>query len=389
METDTRSPRIAVVGAGPGGLTLARILHLHGIGAVVHERDRDRTARAQGGTLDLHRESGQRALREAGLEAAFLRAARREGQDLRLLDHTGTLLLQEDTPDDAPMDRPEIDRADLRDLLLDSLPAGTVRWGRTFRHATRRPEGGRRLHFEGGATDDCDLLVGADGAHSRARPLVTAARPAHLGSNTVESGISAADRSHPELSALVGRGNYWALGPGRSLAAQRQGGGRIRVFLSFHTPEDWLATCGVPFADRDAARHALTGLFADWAPQFRALIEACDEPFVPRPLTALPVGLTWPSVPGVTLLGDAAHLMPPVGLGANTAMLDAAELAREIAAAPDDLAGAVRRYETAMFERSAVAARESERITAMLMSEDGAARLVRFFRPDGEGTADA
>ncbi|WP_030275635.1 FAD-dependent oxidoreductase [Streptomyces sp. NRRL B-24484] len=110
---------------------------------------------------------------------------------------------------------------------------------------------------------------------------------------------------------------------------------------------------------------------------------------MPRPLSALPVGLTWPAVPGVTLLGDAAHLMPPVGLGANTAMLDAAELAREIAAAPDDLAGAVRRYETAMFERSAVAARESARIMAMLMSEDGAAGLLRFFRPDGGGTPDA
>src|SRR5215813_681867 len=124
---------IAIVGAGLGGLALARVLHVNGIEAVVYERESSRDARGQGGMLDIH--SGQRALREAGLIDKFFTIARREGQDLRLLEPDGTLLLQEDTPDDAPLARPEVDRADLRDLLLDSLPDDTMRWGHAFESA--------------------------------------------------------------------------------------------------------------------------------------------------------------------------------------------------------------------------------------------------------------
>ncbi|KPC63965.1 FAD-dependent oxidoreductase [Streptomyces chattanoogensis] len=375
------TPRIAIVGAGPGGLTLARVLHVHGIDAVVYERESSRTARPQGGMLDLHTDGGQRALQAAGLEAEFIAIARPEGQDMRLLDHTGTVLLQEDTPDDAPLDRPEVDRADLREVLLDSLPEGTVVWGKAFRTAVALPEGGHRLHFADGTTADCDLLVGADGARSRVRPLLTDARPHHIGNNLVECGIPDIDRTHPDLAAMVGRGNYWAYGPDRSLSAQRNGDGRVRIYLSFHhTPEDWLSTCGIPFEDPARARTALTDLFADWAPQFTALIQACDDTFVPRPITTLPVGLTWPATPGVTLLGDAAHLMPPAGQGANVAMVDGAELALALAAHPDDAAAALRAYESAMFERGAAAAEQSARILELFTSPRGAQAVLGFFQ---------
>lgn len=125
--------RIAIIGAGLSGLVLARVLHLHGIEAVVYERDGSRDARAQGGTLDLHVPTGQRALREAGLMRRFRAVARPEGQDLRLLEPDGTLLLEEVTAQDAPPERPEVDRADLRRLLLESVPADAVRWGHAYR----------------------------------------------------------------------------------------------------------------------------------------------------------------------------------------------------------------------------------------------------------------
>ncbi|SFW66380.1 FAD-dependent oxidoreductase [Amycolatopsis australiensis] len=366
---------IAIVGAGMGGLMLARTLHLHGLHAVVYEREPSRDARGQGGMLDIH--SGQQALREAGLFDRFLTIARREGQDMRLLEPDGTLLLQEDTPDDAPMLRPEVDRADLRALLLDSLPGGTVRWGHAYESAADGV-----LHFADGRSAPYDLLVGADGANSRVRALLTDARPEHLGQNAVEIGIPDIDRTHPELAAMVGRGNYWVLGDGKSLSAQRNGDGRVRIGLSFyHTGEDWFATSGIPFDDPAAARARLLELFAGWDARFTALIAACDDTIVPRSLTTLPVGLTWPSNPGVTLVGDAAHLMPAVGEGANQALLDGAVLGRALAAHPQDFATAVKEYETEMFERTGAAARMSARMQEMLMAPDAAERLLAFFQP--------
>jgi 2-polyprenyl-6-methoxyphenol hydroxylase-like FAD-dependent oxidoreductase len=366
---------IAIVGAGLGGLALARVLHVKGIDAVVYEREPSRGARGQGGMLDIH--SGQRALREAGLLDQFFAIARGEGQDMRLLEPDGTLLLQEDTPDDAPLARPEVDRADLRALLLDSLPGDVVRWGHAFASA-----GDGLVHFADGGSAPYDLLVGADGAQSRVRALLTDARPEHLGQNVVEVGIPDIDRTHPDLAAMVGRGNYWVLGDGKSLSAQRNGDGRVRIGLSFyHTGEDWLATSGIPFDDPAAARARLIELLAGWDPRFTALIAACDDVVVPRSLATLPIGLTWPSKPDVTLIGDAAHLMPPVGEGANMALLDGALLGLALAAHPDDFAAAVKEYESEMFERTGAAARMSAKMQELLMSPDAAQRLLAFFRP--------
>ncbi|MFB7470756.1 FAD-dependent oxidoreductase [Kitasatospora sp. NPDC056184] len=367
---------IAIVGAGLGGLLLARVLHVNGIDAVVYEREPERGARGQGGMLDLHSGTGQRALRTAGLIDGFHAIARGEGQDLRLLEPDGTLLLQEDTPDDAPLEQPEVDRADLRDLLLDSLPEHAVRWGHEFTSAAAG-----RLRFADGGGAGYDLLVGADGANSRVRALLTDARPAHTGQNVVELGIPDIDRAHPDLAAMVGRGNYWVLGDGQSLAAQRNGDGRVRVYLSFYrTDEDWFAASGIPFDDPAAARTRLIDLFAGWDPRFLALIAACEDTIVPRPITTLPVGLTWPSAPDVTLLGDAAHLMPPVGQGANMALLDGALLGLALAAHRDDVPAAVREYEREMAERTGAAARQSARIQEVLASPDAGRRMLAFFR---------
>ncbi|TDD87993.1 FAD-dependent monooxygenase [Actinomadura darangshiensis] len=368
---------IAIVGGGLGGLALARLLHMNDIDAVVYERESSRDARGQGGMLDLHAGTGQRALREAGLIDRFHAIARPEGQDLRLLEPDGTLLLQEDTPEDAPSLRPEVDRADLRNLLLDSLPEHVVRWGHAFEHAD---DG--LLHFTDGTTATYDLLVGADGADSRVRPLLTDARPAHTGQNAVELGIPDVDRTHPDLAAMVGRGNYWVLGDGQSLSAQRNGDGRVRVYLSFYnTAEDWFATSGIPSDDPAGARARLIDLFTGWSSQAIALIAACDDMVVPRSITTLPVGLTWPSTTGVTLLGDAAHLMPPVGQGANMALLDGVLLGLALAAHPDDFPAAVKEYEREMFDRTSAAGRQSARIQEILTSPDASQKMLAFFQP--------
>jgi 2-polyprenyl-6-methoxyphenol hydroxylase-like FAD-dependent oxidoreductase len=96
--------------------------------------------------------------------------------------------------------------------------------------------------------------------------------------------------------------------------------------------------------------------FDGWAPELTALITDSDTEPVVRLLCTLPVGHRWARAPGVTLIGDAAHLAPPNGEGANLAMLDGAELGRAIAAHPGDVEVALAEYEQAMFPRAAEAA---------------------------------
>ncbi|BCB83502.1 FAD-dependent oxidoreductase [Phytohabitans suffuscus] len=365
--------RIAIAGGGLGGLTLARILHRHGIGAVVYEREAGRSARSQGGMLDLHPESGQQALADAGLAGRFRSQARPEGEEHRILDPAGRTLVHHRPQPGTFSGRPEIDRGALRDLLLDSLPAGTVRWRHQLITATpRRAGGGFDLTFDGGHSAGCDILIGADGARSAVRSLLTDA-PLSYVVTLVELSISDADQRHPDLAELVGPGNLWCVGVNQILAAQRLGDGTVRVGISLRAADRHLDTY------RD--KRALLALFDGWAPHLTALIEAGDGPPTPRRIEAMPTGTRWAHQPGITLIGDAAHLMPPVGEGANQAMLDAAELAAELATNPTDPDSAIRTYEEAMFTRTHPIAEMSARVQAMMLSPTAADDIVRFFAP--------
>ncbi|GAA4984283.1 NAD(P)/FAD-dependent oxidoreductase [Kitasatospora paranensis] len=350
----SRDPRIAIVGAGPGGLTCARILQQHGRSVTVLEREASADARPQGGTLDLHADTGQAALRAAGLLDRFEALARPEGDEWRVLDFADAALLAHQGPG-ADGGRPEIDRGQLRGLLLDSLTAGTVRWDRAVTGVTPLADGTCRLHFRDGTTEDFDLVVGADGAWSRVRPALSQAVPRYTGVTFVETGFDHCDTRHPDLARLVGNGSMLAKGAGRSLVAQRNSNGHIRAYIALRAPEDWHVAAGVDLGDRRAVRTHLLTLFDDWDESLRSILRNSDSGFVNRSLFVLPTPHTWEHVPGVTLLGDAAHLMPPVGQGANLAMLDGADLARALVseAGVDD---AVRAYESIMLPRSTEAA---------------------------------
>ncbi|MFE2677862.1 FAD-dependent oxidoreductase [Streptomyces hygroscopicus] len=372
----TGERHIAIVGGGLGGLTLARVLHVHGIASTVYELDASPTARDQGGTLDLDAESGQRALLHAGLLEEFRLLSRPEGEELRVLGKDATVGLRIPPPEPGESDgRPEIDRRALRGLLLDSLPEGTVRWGHKVRSVATGATGRPTLTLTDGRTVEPDLLVGADGAWSRVRPLLSDADPVYSGLSMVDTVLHDVTTRHPAVAELVGQGSMFALADEKGLVAQRNGGDRIRVYGAAKVPEEWSRSGIVDPADPVATKKRLLDLFPDWDEGLRALIADCDGPIIPRPIHALPTGHRWDRVPGVTLLGDAAHLMSPfAGAGANLAMLDGAELALALAS-HDDLETALNAYETPMFPRAEAAAALS------------AEHLTGFFGPDGPRVA--
>jgi 2-polyprenyl-6-methoxyphenol hydroxylase-like FAD-dependent oxidoreductase len=367
---------IAVIGAGLGGLTLARVLHVNGIEAAVYELDASPTARDQGGMLDMHEESGQAALRAAGLFEEFRAKVHPGGEAMRILDKHGSV--RYDDSDDGGGGRPEINRNDLRRILLDSLPEGVIRWGAKATAARVLGDDRHEVSFADGSTVTTDLLVGADGAWSKVRQLVSPAVPACSGVSFVESDLREAATRHPATAELVGGGLMFALAEEKGFLTHLETDGTVHAYNALKAPADWLG--GIDFTDTDKAKAILLEQFAGWDPRLRALIADADGALVPRPIHALPVGHCWDRVPGVTLLGDAAHLMSPfAGEGANLAMLDGAELGVAVAAHPGDIETALAAYEETLFPRSEASAAESAENLAMCFSPDGAQRLVEQF----------
>ena len=367
---------IAIIGAGLGGLTLARVLHVHGIAATIYEAEASANARAQGGLLDIHEYNGQLALKAAGLFEKFLEIILAGAEAQRVLDKDGNVLLDE--PDKGNGGRPEVHRGDLRRILLDSLPADTIRWGHKLR-AVAPLDGGRyTLTFADGSTVTTDLLVGADGAWSRVRPLLSEAKPAYVGTSFIETYLFDSDTRYKASAETVGGCTLMAIAPGKGILAHREANGALHTYVAFNKPEDWIAR--IDFSDPVAALARVAEEFDGWAPELTALITDGETVPVPRPIHALPVEHRWARVPGVTLLGDAAHLTSPSGEGANLAMFDGAELGKAIAANPGDVEAALIAYEKDLFPRSASEAAEAEgMIPKVCLGPNAPQSLVDFF----------
>jgi 2-polyprenyl-6-methoxyphenol hydroxylase-like FAD-dependent oxidoreductase len=365
---------VTIVGAGLGGLMLARVLHVHGIAATVYEADASPDARRQGGMLDIHENDGQVALRAAGLFDQFLAIVHAGGQASRVLDAQGRVLRED--ADDGTGGRPEVPRGALRKLLLDSLPAGSVKWGRKLLAVAQLGGGVHELRFADGSVETTALLVGADGAWSKVRARLSMATPAYTGISYVETTLLDADVRHPASARLVGGGSLFAVAPGKGILAHREPSGVLHTYVALRQPPGWMA--GIDFSD-GAALARVAAEFEGWAPGLTALITDGETPPVPRPLYTLPVDHRWERVPGVTLLGDAAHLMAPSGEGANLAMFDGAELAHALVAHPGDVETALGAYETAMFARGAAEAEEALRMIDVCFGADAPASLLAFF----------
>ncbi|QIS18307.1 FAD-dependent oxidoreductase [Nocardia terpenica] len=366
---------VTIIGAGLGGLTLARVLHVHGIPATVYEAEPSPTARMQGGMLDIHDYNGQLALAAAELTDEFRGLILEGRQAMRILDRDGTVLL--DRPDDGTGGRPEVQRGALRQILLDALPDGTVRWGRKVDGVRALGAGRHEVTFADGATLDTGLLVGADGAWSRVRPVLSTATPEYTGTSYVETYLFDADTRHPAAAQAVGGGSLLAPAPGKGIHAHRESGDTLHAYVSLSRPQTWFAA--IDFADPTAAIAAIAREFDGWAPELTALITDADTAPVLRPHYTLPPGHRWHRVPGVTLIGDAAHLSAPNGEGANLSMLDAAELGMALAAHPGDTETALTEYERAMFTRAAEIATDTAELYETLSGPGTPHTLVAAF----------
>jgi len=412
-------PKIAIIGAGPGGLTVARLLRLEDVPFTLYDREGGPTQRCQGGTLDLHRESGQLALEVAGLYEEFTKRARFEGDCMKLVAVDGTVLLdegnqlqgdQECSKDPrGPLGRPEIDRSQLREMLLNSLEEGTVHWGyKLCKVEAHDPvsEGENEtytLHFTFSGGDiiegPFDIVIGADGARSNVRPLLSTEKPFYSGISAVELWALDVGNRNPWLSKYVGAGSVFMYDQGRAIFAQRNGNGSIRVYACVQQPESWFDDCGIEWNSSAKAREQLVdGYYSDCADDIKRLIlDSCDE-VVLRRLDMLPIGMSWEHRGGLTLLGDAAHLMTPfAGEGVNSAMHDALDLANAIVHAVklgkglDGISEEIASYEKVMFARSQDKSQETwDSLSEICFAKDGAQAFLKMLAsrrppPEEEG----
>ena len=344
---------VAIVGAGPGGATLGRLLQIRGFNVKVFERDASATARPQGGSLDLRPDSGQRAIDAAGLGDVFARVSRDEAKAFKMIDSQGNEMpgMGEETHKDAG---PEIDRKDLRQLLLDSLAPGTVAWGHAVEAVHPEADGRWRLEFQDKASVIADFVVGADGIGSKVRSRLTSVQPRYTGVNMIAANIREDLWRGSKIDQILGEGSVMFAGGGKTVFTQRCNHDLILLYFTLKVATDWPKAAGISLDDKEAVLATIGEAYRDWSPELMAMLMQVQDKFHMWPNSVMPPECSWETQLGLTMLGDASHVMPPyTGKGVNLAMLDALELADALSAAPDgDVAAAVTAFEARMQQRT-------------------------------------
>lgn len=301
--------KIAIIGAGPAGCMLARLLTRRNdkLDVTIFESEDSMDFRSQGGSLDLHVKTGQRALKEAGLYDNFLEHARFDSETMVFADKD--LLCYARVGDNAKgstSGRPEIDRPELRKLLYESLPRDIVRW----RHKLARVDKDLTMHFtDQPSQTGFDLIVGADGGWSKTRPFLTDTKPYYSGIAGHDFRIPNAAAEEPDLYDLVNRGSLFAWSDGKSIMSQFMGDGSINIGTWSVRPESWKEDSDYDVRDVVATKAAYRKEYEDWDSRLVAFIQQAEDSVEVRDLYMLPIGHRWEHKRGVTLIGDASHLM--------------------------------------------------------------------------------
>ncbi|MCS4304188.1 NAD(P)/FAD-dependent oxidoreductase [Chryseobacterium sp. BIGb0232] len=375
---------IAIVGGGPAGLTLARLLQLKNANVKLYERDFNKEARMQGSPLDMHEDSGLAALRKAELLEEFKKTFRPGADKMLIVNEQAEILFSDhDTKPEEDFGtehfRPEIDRGPLRNMLLDSLQPETVVWDSHF--LSMEPQNdGWMLHFKNGTSAYADLVIASDGAHSKIRPYLTEQKPVYSGVIMLEGIIS---KEHaPHINALINGGKIMAFGKSKNILMGQKGNGDLGFYASFKADENWTINSGLDFSDNTAILQWFKTEYPEWSEIWYELFEKATIPFIPRPIYFMPLDQTWETRSNVTLMGDAAHVMPPfAGEGANMAMLDALELSEYLTNNHySTLQEAISQYEITMRKRAAAATKDSLENGERMHSETALATMLEFFK---------
>lgn len=380
-----QNKKIAIVGGGPGGLTLAKLLQLKDVDVKVHERDLNKNARVQGSPLDLHDESGLAALRKAGLLDDFKNNFMVGADQSTITNHKAEIFFsdhgqkQDENFGDEHF-RPEIDRGVLRKILLESLAPETIIWDSHFLSMAKQDEGWL-LHFKNKESVYADIVIGADGANSKIRPFLTDIKAFYSGITMLEGNVYEAEKKVPNISKILRGGKIMAFGNEQDILMGQKANGEIGFYASFKADENWAVASGLDFSDQSEVLKWFQKEYPDWSSVWDELFENSSTSFIPRPIYYMPLDQTWNTVKNLTIIGDAAHLMPPfAGEGVNMAMLDALELSKVLTSSQfNTIESAISEYEKNMFKRASKIAQESLENGERMHSENALTTMLDFF----------
>ncbi len=223
--------RIGIIGGGPGGLMLRLLLQQQGHKVTIFEKADPNVNRDRGGSLDIHDDSGQLALKEANIYEQFKQLARYEGEDTKVVAKDGTVLFEEDAEGEGS--RPEIDRGELCDIIINQLEPSSIQYGYTFNTLTQLENDQVEVSFKEGNKETFDLVIGADGAFSKVRSFISDVDVEYNNISMVELNVNNVKNDHPDLAQFNKNSKMMALGDNKAILGQLNGDGRIKVYMSY------------------------------------------------------------------------------------------------------------------------------------------------------------